>query len=128
MPLICVHVKEPALKQAEIDEIRRRDTSAEIEDHENSELNDKAVPTTFWIDTEISFWDVEQIAGVTDAILAHDVCSCGSGERKDELVDARGIFCCYYCDACEKEKRAKYRTEVLEDSDYQCDEQIETDY
>lgn len=128
MPLICVHVKEPALKQAVIDEIRWRDTSAELDGDEGSKLHYTAVPTTFWIDTEIPHWEVEQIGGVTDAVLSYNVCSCGSGERRDELRDARGIFCCFYCSACEAEKRGRYRTEVLEDSDYQCDEQIEADY
>jgi len=122
MPLICVHVKEPALKQAVIDEIRRRNYSAELNSRENSGLHYAAIPTTFWIDTEIACWDVESIEGVREAVLAPNVCSCGSGERKYGLVDARGIFCCFYCSACEAEKRAQYRTEVL------CDEQIESDY
>jgi hypothetical protein len=128
MPLICVHVKEPTLKQAVIDEIRRLDASAELDDYENSELNDKAVQTAFWIDTEIPYWEVEQLTGVADAIREGDVCSCGSGERKDELLDARGIYCCSYCSSCEVEKRAQYRTEVLEDSCYEVDEQIEAEY
>jgi len=128
MPLICVHVKEPALKQAVIDEIRRLDTSATLDDHENSELNDKAVLTAFWIDTEIPYWEVERLSGVADAIRERDVCSCGSGERKEELDDARGIYCCSYCSSCEAEKRARYRPEVLESPSYEADEQIELDY
>ena len=93
MPLICVHVKEPALRQAVIDEIKRLDSSAALDDHENSQFNDKALLTTFWIDTEIPYWEVEALSGVADAIRDRDVCSCGSGERKDELLDARGIYC-----------------------------------
>jgi len=123
MPLICVHVKEPALRQAVIDEIKRLDPNAALDTME--QLSDAAALTTFWIDTEIPYWDVEVLTGVADAIKERDVCSCGSGERKNELVDARGIFCCYYCSVCEKEKRAQYRTEVRDDPDYQCDEPIE---
>jgi hypothetical protein len=52
-------------------------------------------------------------------------CTCGSGKWPEELVDARGIFCCYVCPDCEQEKRAKYRTDVLEDSNYYVDEPIE---
>lgn len=128
MPLICVHVKEPALRQAVIDEILRLDTTAELDSSENAELNEKAVLTTFWIDTEIPYWEVEKLTGVADAIRERDVCSCGSGKRKDDLEDARGIYCCFYCEDCEKEKRARYRPEVLEDSCYEAGEQIEPEY
>ena len=104
----------------------RLDPNAALDTME--QLSDAAALTTFWIDTEIPYWDVEVLTGVADAIKERDVCSCGSGERKNELVDARGIFCCYYCDDCEQEKRARYRTDVLEDSDYVANEEIEPDY
>mgnify|MGYP003387554951 CR=1 FL=1 len=35
-------------------------------------------------------------------------CPCGSGDYPRELRDAAGIFCCYACDECEKEKRSGY--------------------
>ena len=57
----------------------------------------------------------------------HKMCPCGSGNERYELNDARGIFCCYVCDACEEEQRAKYREDVLEDPNYECDEPIEED-
>jgi len=126
MPLICVKVKEPALRQAVIDEIKRLDLSATIDTSEP--LNDIVALTTFWIDTDIPYWEVEKLSGVADAIRERDVCSCGSGERKDELVDARGIYCCSYCPSCEAEKRARYRPEVLENPSYEADEQIEPEY
>lgn len=55
------------------------------------------------------------------------VCNCGSEKPRYELHDARGIFCCFYCDDCEKEKRSRYRQDVLDDPNYECDEQIEED-
>jgi hypothetical protein len=57
-----------------------------------------------------------------------DTCYCGSGKSKLSLYDARGIFCCYYCDDCEQEKRAQYRAEVLMDPGYDYDEQVEPDW
>lgn len=47
--------------------------------------------------------------------------------RRWALHDARGIFCCYVCDACEADKRARYRAEVLTDAGYEADEAIEED-
>lgn len=52
-------------------------------------------------------------------------CPCGSGKSCYPLNDARGIFCSYICVDCEKEVRNKYRSEIFEDSDYECDEPIE---
>jgi len=55
-----------------------------------------------------------------------DVCPrCDSVEGADAHFDARGIFIAYACDSCWQEIRKRYRPEVLEDSDYECDEQIE---
>lgn len=54
-------------------------------------------------------------------------CSCGSGKPRAELYDARGIFCCFYCDDCEEEKRASYRPDALSDWNYPADEPIEED-
>lgn len=49
---------------------------------------------------------------------------CARGERR-ELRDARGIFCAYVCDTCEKEKRSRYRADIFNDADYWHDEPIE---
>lgn len=55
-------------------------------------------------------------------------CNCGSREERYELMDARGIFCAYVCEKCEDEVRAKYRPEIFEDGDYECDEYVNDDY
>lgn len=34
-------------------------------------------------------------------------CTCGSGLGRYELVDARGIFCTYVCEKCERGRRAE---------------------
>ncbi len=52
-------------------------------------------------------------------------CLCGSGKEGRELHDARGIYCGIVCDACEKEKRAKFRPEIFDDASYDADEPIE---
>jgi hypothetical protein len=49
-------------------------------------------------------------------------CSCGSGWPKRAMFDARGIFLCYVCVECEKEKRQHYRPEVLTDPNYDADD------
>ena len=55
-------------------------------------------------------------------------CSCGSGLIREEMLDARGIFCCYMCDDCEVEKKSRFRPEIFTDSQYECDERIGGDY
>ena len=55
-------------------------------------------------------------------------CMCGSGKQQFALYDARGIYCCAVCDDCEDDKRAKYRADVFTDSQYDCDEYIDSDY
>ncbi len=52
-------------------------------------------------------------------------CNCGSGKERSELYDARGIFCCFYCQDCVKRKRNGYRKEVLENPNYVVIESIE---
>ena len=54
-------------------------------------------------------------------------CPCGSGWDREPLYDARGIFCCYVCPTCEKEKKVKYRTDIFTDPNYWCDEPIYDD-
>lgn len=41
------------------------------------------------------------------------------------LNDARGIFCTYVCDRCERQQRAKFRPEVFTDAAYETDEPID---
>lgn len=54
-------------------------------------------------------------------------CSCGSGNTKYALYDARGIFCTYVCEACEECKREQYDPRTF--TDYSnVEEQIDDDY
>lgn len=56
---------------------------------------------------------------------ALSLCACGSRLQKRDLVDARGIFCGYVCDRCEKTARARFRPEVFANGDYTTDEPID---
>jgi hypothetical protein len=53
------------------------------------------------------------------------LCPCGSGESSWWAKDARGIEIARVCDVCEAEKLKGYRPEVLTDSQYEADEDIE---
>ena len=46
-------------------------------------------------------------------------------DKRRALFDARGIFCCYVCDACEEVKRSRYRPEIFTDPNYKADEPFE---
>jgi hypothetical protein len=52
-------------------------------------------------------------------------CSCGSGKPRRDLIDARGIFCCFVCDRCEKEKRSAFREDIFTDKNYWASEPID---
>ncbi len=52
-------------------------------------------------------------------------CSCGSGEYPDAQYDARGIFLCYTCPECKKEKLSAFRPDVLTDPNYEHCEPID---
>lgn len=54
-------------------------------------------------------------------------CPCGSGEFPNANHDARGIFLCYSCDKCHREKMSRYRPDVLTDPNYWADEEIDGD-
>ena len=54
-------------------------------------------------------------------------CMCRGERPREAQYDARGIFLCYTCDICHEEQMAKYRTDVLTDSNYWCDEPIDGD-
>jgi hypothetical protein len=53
-------------------------------------------------------------------------CPCGSGEYLEAQYDEYGIFLCYTCSQCEKEKLSHYRSDIFDQ--YDCEEQIEEDY
>lgn len=52
-------------------------------------------------------------------------CTCGSGNEGRELYDARGIYCGITCTSCKREDT--YRKDVMKNSNYEADEQIEPD-
>jgi hypothetical protein len=54
-------------------------------------------------------------------------CPCGSKLPREDAHDARGLFLCFVCDRCRKEKLARYRPDVLSDPNYWHDEPIEED-
>ena len=56
------------------------------------------------------------------------LCNCGSGLSSFWANDARGIPLTRVCEDCRESKLSKYRPEVLEDSNYKADEEIEPDY
>jgi hypothetical protein len=53
-------------------------------------------------------------------------CNCGSGLPREEVFDGHGIFLCFVCDKCRKEKISEYRKDIFDF--YETDEQIEEDY
>jgi hypothetical protein len=64
--------------------------------------------------------------GTIAMVSVHDrSCPCGSGLERDELYDARGIFCCYTCDRCHKRQSDKYRADIFTDANYWHDEPID---
>jgi len=52
-------------------------------------------------------------------------CPCGSGRSRRDLLDARGIFCTFVCDLCEKEKRSRFNVEIFDDPQYETCEPVE---
>ena len=50
-------------------------------------------------------------------------CPCESGEYPHALYDGHGIFLCYVCAECRKEKVAGFRPDIFEP--YDCDEPID---
>jgi len=52
-----------------------------------------------------------------------DPCPCGSGKIATEVLDGYGIFLCFACDACRKQKLSKFRADIFER--YDTDEPIE---
>ncbi len=52
---------------------------------------------------------------------------CNKNDRWEEY-DARGIFLCFVCETCEKEKLSRYRPEVLIEPNYWASEPIEEEY
>ena len=40
-------------------------------------------------------------------------CPCDSGKLREPQFDGRGIFLCFTCEKCHKEKMSGYRPEIL---------------
>ena len=57
--------------------------------------------------------------------MALKTCPCGSGQYRDEQYDGHGIFLCFTCPKCEKEKMKGWRADIHER--YECDEPIEAE-
>ena len=57
---------------------------------------------------------------------AQSPCTLEHRHPKRALIDARGIFCTYVCDACEAERRGRYRPEIFTGL-YDADEPIDED-
>jgi hypothetical protein len=53
------------------------------------------------------------------------LCHCGSQLPRRELRDARGIFCTFVCDKCERQKRSKFRADIFTDQNYWTDEPVD---
>jgi hypothetical protein len=52
-------------------------------------------------------------------------CKCGSGLPSRWFLDARGIELERACDVCWPKEKLKYRKDVLEDPNYETDEDID---
>jgi len=50
-------------------------------------------------------------------------CPCGSGLPREDVYDGHGIFLCFVCDRCRKEKLSQYRKDIFDF--YDADEAIE---
>ena len=72
-----------------------------------------------------NWFKVAEFEEQTDWKSTLQECPCGSGEFPTAAEDARGIFLCYVCPKCKKEKLSKYRKDVLTNPNYWADEPIE---
>jgi len=54
-----------------------------------------------------------------------ELCSCGSGQQRRPLSDAKGYFVAYVCEECEPNVKKKYRPEIFTDPDYYAPEDEE---
>jgi len=54
-------------------------------------------------------------------------CNCGSGLERETVEDARGIFLCFVCPKCKEKKLSQYRSDVLNNPNYEAYEPIEED-
>jgi hypothetical protein len=61
------------------------------------------------------------------SLHSNRICDCGSGLESEWYYDARCIPLCRACKTCWKQKRLRYRPEVLTDPNYEADEPIEPD-
>jgi hypothetical protein len=64
---------------------------------------------------------------MSDGWIDPHVCRCGSGHSASWFRDARGIELFKGCDVCAPERLRSYRPDVLTDSQYWTDEEVEAD-
>ena len=57
-------------------------------------------------------------------IFRDHVCE-ASGQYREEIYDARGIFVAFVCGRCRQEKLAGYRADIFTDPNYPTTEEIE---
>jgi hypothetical protein len=55
------------------------------------------------------------------------LCSCGSGNPRRAMHDAHGIFCAFFCDACEPHKRRNFDPRIFDAHAYPTDEPIDAE-
>jgi hypothetical protein len=48
-----------------------------------------------------------------------------SGQHREEVYDARGIFVAFVCGRCRQDKLGGYRADIFSDPHYPTDEEIE---
>lgn len=58
-------------------------------------------------------------------LMRNYICRCGSGKDSYWVNDARGIPLGRMCEDCEQERLSKFRPDVLTDSNYWADEDID---
>lgn len=104
-----IKLLKPEDKQKVIKSIRQQDNYARF--------NPESDHRFLGILTSIPLGDILEILGVEDAIII-DTCGCGSDLDKRPLHDANGIFCCYFCDECENQKRRQYNAQIFNDPNF----------
>lgn len=59
------------------------------------------------------------------AVPTGKACNCGSGEPRQEVNDARGIFVAFVCSKCRARKLKGYRRDIFTDPNYPTTEPID---
>ena len=54
-------------------------------------------------------------------------CPCGSGNLREDVYDARGIFVAFVCDDCRRRKLQGFRPEIFSNAQYEAPDLGEDD-